>query len=108
MYREQNRDKHIAYHRAKYHATRKLVLEHYSNGVIECACCGEKEYRFMTIDHVNNDGAEHRKTVGSKYICSWLIQNNFPDGFQVLCANCNQAKRNGTMGICPHKEYQDV
>lgn len=74
-----------------------------------CACCGEREPKFLTLDHVNNDGAEHRrligsgsKNVGGKKTYAWLIANGFPLGFQVLCMNCNWGKaRNG--GVCPHK-----
>lgn len=77
-------------------------------GGYRCACCGETEPKFLTIDHVNNDGAKHRREVvglgrgGGKKIYSWLIANNFPSGYQILCMNCNWGKaRNG--GICPHK-----
>lgn len=31
----------------------------------------------------------------------WAIKNDFPDVFQVLCHNCNQAI--GYYGSCPHK-----
>ncbi len=73
-----------------------------------CACCGETEARFMSIDHVNNDGAKWRKeTLGSRLATGWqtyrwLFNNSFPEGYQVLCMNCNFGKRmNG--GICPHQ-----
>ena len=75
---------------------RRFVLNHYG---CKCACCGEQQEKFLEIDHVNNNGAEHRKTV--KDIVGWLIQNNFPDGFQLLCSNCNQAK--ARYGKCPHQ-----
>lgn len=73
-----------------------------------CACCGEKEPAFLTIDHINNDGAAHRREVvglgrgGGKKIYSWLIANNFPSGFQILCMNCNWGKARNN-GVCPHK-----
>jgi len=68
----------------------------------KCACCGEAEIRFLCIDHINNDGKEHRKVVGSGQLTTWLCKHNFPKGFQTLCFNCNQGKHlNG--GICPHK-----
>ena len=35
----------------------RRVLDHYGRA---CSCCGETEPAFLTIDHVNNDGAEHR------------------------------------------------
>jgi len=74
-------------------------------GGYRCACCGETEPLFLTLDHVNNDGKSHRKmlgTLGGAKLYKWLRDNNYPSGFQVLCSNCNHGKqRNG--GICPHK-----
>ena len=32
----------------------------------------------------------------------WIIENNFPKGFQILCHNCNVAK--GLYGECPHEK----
>lgn len=28
-----------------------------------CACCGEATPEFLSIDHVNNDGAQHRREI---------------------------------------------
>jgi len=83
---------------------KKMVIEYYSNGNNCCACCGESIFEFLTIDHMNNDGAEHRRQMehGGRTIYRWLIQHDFPKGFQVLCYNCNCAK--GHHGICPHKK----
>jgi hypothetical protein len=74
-----------------------------------CACCGEMEVLFLTLDHINNDGAAFRKKIAGKQTAAgnttyrWLYRNGFPEGFQVLCANCQHGKRmNG--GICPHQE----
>jgi hypothetical protein len=59
--------------------------------------------KFLTVDHINNDGAAHRKKVVSAKLYTWLEENRFPVGFQILCYNCNMGKaRNG--GICPHKD----
>lgn len=80
-------------------------------GGYECACCGETEPLFLSIDHVNNDGAEHRRQLGKfngngkgagSQTMKWLKDNNYPDGFQVLCMNCNHGKARNN-GICPHK-----
>lgn len=76
------------------------VIKHYSTGKMVCSCCGEKHIEFLCMDHINNDGAKHRKEYkGSIY--TWLINNNFPDGFQILCCNCNSAKE--IYGKCPHQ-----
>ena len=78
---------------------KKLVFEHYGE---KCLCCGEDNITFLTIDHINGGGTKHRKKIGMK-ICVWLFKNNFPDGFQTLCFNCNWGKHiNG--GICPHQQ----
>jgi len=79
---------------------RREVLLAYGN---VCACCGEKEEIFLAIDHVNNDGAEHRRElrgVSSAFFYRWLKKNGFPPGFQTLCHNCNWAK---SRGGCPHQ-----
>lgn len=73
-----------------------------------CQCCGETTPEFLQVDHVNNDGAVHRRAIhqGKAYysgmsIYRWLRKNDFPqDGFQLLCANCNYAK--ARYGSCPH------
>lgn len=75
-------------------------------GCYKCACCGESEPMFLSIDHVENNGAEMRKSGihsrGGTQFYQWLRKNKFPDGFQVLCMNCNVGKhRNG--GVCPHQ-----
>lgn len=77
-----------------------------------CACCGESEVVFLTLDHVNNDGAEHRRTLGAKpnsttgtdVVYRWLVKTKFAeaDRFQVLCYNCNCGKRSNG-GVCPHQ-----
>ena len=69
-----------------------------------CSCCGEKEPTFLSIDHVNNDGNEQREKIGQspQRLYAWLRRNGYPDGYQVLCMNCNVGKhRNG--GVCPHQ-----
>ena len=77
---------------------KEAVFNHYGKF---CACCGEKEEKFLSIDHVYNDGASHRKTMGVN-VYEWLRNNNYPSNFQILCRNCNWGKYvNG--GVCPHK-----
>jgi hypothetical protein len=59
----------------------------------ECAQCHIRNYQYLTIDHMNNDGAEHRKTVpGGHAFYLWLKRHHYPPGFQVLCQNHNAAK----------------
>lgn len=73
-----------------------------------CACCGESERKFLTLDHINNDGAAFRMKIAGKRAASgyttyvWLARNSFPSGYQVLCMNCNYGKQMNK-GVCPHK-----
>lgn len=72
-----------------------------------CACCGETEPIFLTIDHINNDGNKHREKIGSQVIYYWLRDQGYPSGFQILCWNCNRAKHyNG--GVCIHQDLKIV
>lgn len=77
-------------------AKREHILQHYGG---QCCCCGEARYEFLAIDHLEGGGNQHRKQIGNK-IYRWLRRNNLPEGFQVLCHNCNMAK--GFYGQCPH------
>lgn len=73
-------------------------------GGYRCACCGESEPKFLTLDHVFNDGSSHRKKIGNRGagIFKWLRDHGYPAGFQILCMNCNHGKSlNG--GVCPHR-----
>lgn len=79
-------------------------------GGYKCACCGESEAKFLSIDHIFNNGAEHRREVRPTAkdngvgvsILTWLKKHKYPAGFQVLCMNCNFGKQ-VNKGICPHK-----
>jgi hypothetical protein len=94
------------YYRGYRNSFKDKVFAHYGE---ECACCGEKGRAFLTLDHIDNNGAEHRRELGGGRSTStdktwrWLVTNNFPEGFQILCYNCNCGKRDNG-GICPHKE----
>ncbi len=81
---------------------RLIVLVYYSDNELCCNCCSENEYQFLTIDHINGNGSRERRSIkryGSNFY-RWLIDNGFPEGYQILCMNCNFAK--GKYGVCPH------
>lgn len=82
---------------------KRQALEHYSQGRVECACCGESEPSFLTIDHIDGGGNQHRKSLGrvASQFYRWLKLNDYPPGYRVLCFNCNIAR--GIFGVCPHE-----
>jgi hypothetical protein len=79
---------------------REQILNHYGR---VCSCCGETNWEFLAIDHVNGGGNQHRKELGgSKAVLKFIVTNNFPDDYRILCHNCNQSM--GTYGYCPHQK----
>jgi hypothetical protein len=92
----------------------KLKLEVYStlskrdsdSDIPCCNCCGESSYiEFLTIDHVY--GRTHlpkneRKLLGGK-LSARVKKNEYPDDYQILCWNCNEAKMISKDNKCPHE-----
>ncbi len=92
-YDKAHRDERRAKGRARDAAQRLRLLAHYSNDAFSCRKCGETTLAFLTLDNINNDGASHRKEVGNgSQLYRWIERNQFPDGLQVLCYNCNFLK----------------
>lgn len=78
-----------------------VVLAYSPSG--NCQKCGFNDLRALQIDHINNDGAEERRRLfGSRLFAGttfyrWVRRNNYPTGYQVLCANCNTIKFQETL-----------
>jgi len=80
--------------------TKFKVLNNYSDGKLSCKNCGIDVYSVLSLDHINNNGAEHKRRlsntnsrkVSSTVVYNDLIKNGFPPGYQVLCFNCNYHK----------------
>lgn len=77
------------------------VMAYYCKGKPCCMRCGFDDLRALCIDHIYHDGAEHRQAMTQKTgrraaigssIYIWLKKQQYPEGFQVLCANCNMIK----------------
>ena len=76
--------------------SKDVVMLHY--GPL-CTCCGTPNN--PEIDHIDGDGKAHREEIGTRGgdpFYRWLIRNNFPPGYQVLCHLCNMSK--STDAIC--------
>ena len=101
---QRNRTKALARTLEQRRALKWEVLEALGG---KCACCGETMAEFLTVDHINGDGAAHRKQLTGKTRASSIKiyrdirKRGFPkDQFRVLCFNCNCAI--GSWGYCPH------
>jgi hypothetical protein len=82
-------------------AYKLIALYHYGGNPPKCACCGESRYEFLTFDHIHGGGLKHLKSINTRRLGVWLVKNNFPEGFRVLCMSCNFAL--GHFGFCPHQ-----
>lgn len=95
-----NGERELVNSRAWHLAIKLEGLRHYG-GV--CACCGEADIRFLTFDHIDGGGNQHRAEVVGSLLVRWLRRSGWPSGFQILCFNCNSGRSvNG--GVCPHQD----
>ena len=78
------------------------TLAHY--GGAKCKNCLEERIELLTLDHIKEDGRDHRRATAKKHhggggiqFYSWLKKHGFPNipALQVLCMNCNLLKRWG-------------
>lgn len=97
-------EKHRAASREASAKTRQRVrdqmIEAYGS---KCACvnCPETDTAFLTLDHINGDGKQHRAKVGSHTYTDLRRQGWPQDGYRLLCWNCNGMTRGGR--TCPHE-----
>ena len=94
---------------------RLKVLQYYSKRLSKsnipcCNCCGLNSHiEFLTVDHIEGrqemdsepelKKLKYMSKLSGTALVIWIIKNNFPKGFQILCHNCNQTK--GYYGQCP-------
>lgn len=102
-HREEERVKAKEYFARRYKKEKQLIFEHYGGTNPHCECCGETRQEFLTVNHKNGRGNVHRREIGESNLYHWLVKNNYPDGFNILCMNCNWASR--ITGQCPHFEH---
>ena len=68
---------------------------------------------FLSMDHIagrkqmNSELELVKAGYTSKFkihqLLRWIKKNNFPEGFQILCHNCNFTKGHSKDNKCPHE-----
>ncbi len=98
-YYKENRESILARLKDRGRAAKAEVISAYGG---KCECCGETHHEFLTIDHTDGSGAEHRRQVGKgRSIYADLKRQGFPkDCYRLMCLNCNISLV--FYGYCPH------
>ena len=86
------RKRAVTYNRAYNARIKEEVLTHYGKEkTLTCNWpgCLVSDVDMLTIDHIENNGAQHRREMGRGGVAlyCYLKQNNYPVGYQTLCAN---------------------
>lgn len=91
--------------RQTYERIRVQVHEAYGG---KCYCCGLDDWRFLTVDHVHNDGHKDRHPNGRRVTGHKIYKEALAavgtGRFRLACFNCNCARQHrGQDGVCPHE-----
>lgn len=79
---------------------RKDVFSLYGS---KCSCCGETQFEFLTLDHINGGGNQHRKKQTYQQLFYEIRKIGKPNPkYRILCYNCNCAI--AYHKICPHQK----
>ncbi len=74
----------------------KIII---ARGKRECACCGNKNFKWLQIDHIVPQRKSKSRDDVAK-LARQVVQGKRSDSeYQLLCANCNFAKRD--LKACP-------
>lgn len=76
----------------------------------KCICCGQTDWHFLTIDHIDKRGRDRDKDENGKNITGYrlylaLRKLGYPQGdYRCLCFDCNCVR--GVYGFCPHEKQK--
>jgi hypothetical protein len=112
QWKQKNQRRYTMRERERQLSIKLDVLSHYGpHGVLQCTWpgCEVTDIDMLSLDHVNNDGAEHRRNLFGKKqgnsggLYGWVRSHEYPPEFQTLCMNHQWKKEN----LRRRKEYED-
>lgn len=94
-YYQEHKEERRKYTRDRGQQIKQIVLSHYSDGQPKCNQCGFEDIRALSVDHINGGGNKQRRDDGllGANFYKWIKHQNYPEGLQVLCMNCQFIKR---------------
>ena len=85
---QNNKERMNEFGRKSREKRKQEILTYY--GGCFCSICGIVDIEVLTIDHIDGGGTKQRRGFRDGHaIYRWILNNNFPPGFRVLCRNCN-------------------
>ena len=79
--------------KARDRAIKAEAMEAYGG---RCVSCGESRLAHLALDHIEDNGAQHRRETGTKGGVPFyraMKRQGWPPGLQVLCHGCNMVKQ---------------
>jgi hypothetical protein len=78
----------------EWHFAKKFeIISHYTNEQFTCQNCGIDGICFLTVDHIEGrKKMGHDRYTGTSELYRYILKNQFPSNFQILCFNCNMKK----------------
>lgn len=73
----------------QYKKKKKLAAVAHLGG--KCVVCGERDFRCLEVDHVENDGYLEKVPRDSTYYNK--VMKDDTGRYQLMCSNCNSIKR---------------
>ena len=89
-YRAENPEKYRKQSREAKAKLKNAVFDMYGR---ECSECGFEDIRALTLDHIENNGAEERKELGERGVYLRATEKYRPNEYRILCMNCQFIKR---------------
>jgi hypothetical protein len=84
-YRAASREKYAARSRRAKRMLREKLLDTFGS---RCVLCGFSDERALTLDHINNNGAEERSELGERGVYYRALKPEYQSEYRMLCMNC--------------------
>lgn len=102
---EKQKQKTREQQKAQYRRLKAALIERLGG---YCYCCQLNDVRFLTIDHIHNDGYLDRRANGKvssiTYLNRLLRDPDIDQRIRLACYNCNCARNYSEGKVCPHQQ----
>jgi hypothetical protein len=91
LYAQTHKEKINNWKRLSHLKDKILAFYVYSDGTMKCSLCNSPNFSCLGLDHINGGGTHHRTTnpMANNNIYRLVMLQGFPEGYRLLCQNCN-------------------